>query len=356
MSLFAACGGGSSSSDDDAAVEQNFDAASVPDASVPDAFVADAMPAPAVAAIVPDNGLAEGGETISIQGTDLSYATAVTVGGVEATDLTVVSNDEITVVTPAGAFGAQVVEVTTAFGAPTTSFVYHGLIIADGAGATSGDLYHINPTTGVSTLIGPVGVALTGLAATATGEVFGVTASNFGASDLVSIDMLTGAATVIGPLEDALAVSHGAVPDISFVGDTLFGWTELNDDVVSIDTLTGIITVIESPQDSFGTGFAADSAGTLFLAPTGSNGTLFTVDAATGAVTAGPTMTGTRGSMKGMTFYNDLLYGTDSEGNEVGVENTLTSIDTGLGTLTDIGILPTGAIDALGGFSAPIAK
>ena len=53
---------------------------------------------------------------ITITGANLTGATSVTVGGVAATSVVVVSSTSITAVTPAGTVGAKSVEVTTPSG------------------------------------------------------------------------------------------------------------------------------------------------------------------------------------------------------------------------------------------------
>ncbi|MGY1815106.1 IPT/TIG domain-containing protein [Blastococcus sp. SYSU D00820] len=55
---------------------------------------------PRVTSLSPASGAAEGGTEIALSGENLSGATRVTFGGVEATDLTVVSDEELRVVTP----------------------------------------------------------------------------------------------------------------------------------------------------------------------------------------------------------------------------------------------------------------
>ena len=70
-------------------------------------------PAPTVASVDPTSGTTVGGTTVTITGTNLTGATAVTFGGVPATSFTVVNATTITAVTPAHAAGAFDVVVTT---------------------------------------------------------------------------------------------------------------------------------------------------------------------------------------------------------------------------------------------------
>lgn len=72
-----------------------------------------------ITGIDPATGDAGGGDTVTITGTELDGTTSVTFGGVDGTDLEVLSPEEITVVTPAGSAGAVDVEVLDDSGSVT---------------------------------------------------------------------------------------------------------------------------------------------------------------------------------------------------------------------------------------------
>ncbi|MEE1764420.1 phage tail tube protein [Streptomyces sp. SP18BB07] len=76
-------------------------------------------PAPTISTVTPSTGPTAGGTTITVVGTNLDSATAVTVGGAAGTGLVVVDETELTVITPAGTTGAKDVVVTTAGGSVT---------------------------------------------------------------------------------------------------------------------------------------------------------------------------------------------------------------------------------------------
>ena len=77
-------------------------------------------PAPTVTSILPASGLASGGTTITLNGTNFFGASSVTVGGALATSVNVVSASVLTAVTPAGSIGSAVsVSVTTPGGTGT---------------------------------------------------------------------------------------------------------------------------------------------------------------------------------------------------------------------------------------------
>jgi IPT/TIG domain len=70
-------------------------------------------PGSSISSVSPKSGPVSGGTAITITGTGFSADPVVTVGGVAATDVTVVSATEITAVTPAHAAGAADVRVTS---------------------------------------------------------------------------------------------------------------------------------------------------------------------------------------------------------------------------------------------------
>lgn len=75
--------------------------------------------APTADSIDPANGPEAGGTTVTLTGTGFDDSTTVTVGGEAATDVTVVSDTEVTFVTPAGTAGTADVVVTTTGGSDT---------------------------------------------------------------------------------------------------------------------------------------------------------------------------------------------------------------------------------------------
>lgn len=95
------------------------------------------MPAPTVTAASPNIGSTQGGTNITLTGTDFTGTTGVTIGGVAATNVVVVSATSITLTTPAGSAGVGSVLVTNSSGTnganslffyiaatPTDTYVY----------------------------------------------------------------------------------------------------------------------------------------------------------------------------------------------------------------------------------------
>lgn len=69
-------------------------------------------PAPIISNVTPEKGLVTGGDSITIQGQNFRPNAKVSIGGKAATNITVVSANEITATTPTGTQGSAVVKVT----------------------------------------------------------------------------------------------------------------------------------------------------------------------------------------------------------------------------------------------------
>jgi hypothetical protein len=76
-------------------------------------------PGPALTAVAPASGPVAGGTAIALTGSNFTSGASVTVGGVSATSVVVVSSTRITAVTPAGVAGARDVRVSQSSGAVT---------------------------------------------------------------------------------------------------------------------------------------------------------------------------------------------------------------------------------------------
>jgi formylglycine-generating enzyme required for sulfatase activity len=80
---------------------------------------------PSINSVTPNSGPTAGGTTITITGTALTDASAVTVRGNAATSVTVVNDTTVTAVTPSGSVGAANVQVTTPGGTATISGAFN---------------------------------------------------------------------------------------------------------------------------------------------------------------------------------------------------------------------------------------
>jgi hypothetical protein len=137
------------------------------DATLEDGFVFVAEGAPAIAAIEPDRGPETGGTRVTITGEGFADATSVTFDGIAGTELTVIDDTEIEVVTPVHA--PEIVDVVVTNG-------------AGGSGPGDFEFFAVTAVDEVDPGTGPVGggntVTITGSCFTgATGVLFGGNAS-----------------------------------------------------------------------------------------------------------------------------------------------------------------------------------
>jgi hypothetical protein len=236
------------------------------------------------------------------------------------------------------------------------------LYAAKAQGATTSDLYTVDPTTAVMTSVGPIGYAVTGLAVDPTsGILYGVTSGNSAASprSIITVDKLTGAGTLVGAL--GLAAGHGSA-DICFdAAGQMFGFdthgaiTSADSKLLLIDKTTGAAS---EPFASVGFGTNGDAmdfdlGGVLWLFPEGAGAafltTYYTVNPATGAATDqfppnhlgfGPVDGNLNaGSCDAVGVFYAVLSG--------GAGTHLVTIDTATGTISDKGTLQSNT-DALG--------
>lgn len=367
----AACGGGDDVSCGDGTVEQ--DGTCVPAAEVcGDGTVlqgGQCVPAtdgdaPSVASIDPAIDLVGGGASFTITGTGFTAAgagdTTVAFGGVAAL-IEVVSDTEITGTVPRGTAPVVEVTVTNGRGSDGVEFRYAGLYAADGKAGIAGALYLLDPRDATAIAIGAiesagaVGHGVTGLAFAADGTLFATEATSggdLGPSRLLTIDPATAAATIVGPLTDSAddAINHGSVPDITFAGETLVGWTERTDDAVTIDPATGVVSVLgDSGVASAGDGLATLD-GVVIGAVEDARSAFYSIDPGTGAVTELGTLTSDPElalEVCAMTTYAGALYAILCPNVGAAVSGSvLATIDAATGALAVLGAAPPG-IDAL---------
>jgi IPT/TIG domain len=149
---------------------------------------------PTVTRVAPGNGPVDGGTTVSISGTHLNGATAVTFGSTGAAGFTANSATSISAVSPAKLAGGVTVSVATPGGTSASS---------------SHDRFRFNPT--IANLSPNTGSTAGGTAVnvTGTGFVLGTkaTAFKFGSSTAAAVDCTsTTTCTVMSPAHVAGAV------------------------------------------------------------------------------------------------------------------------------------------------------
>jgi hypothetical protein len=324
----------------------------VPDTPVPvdaglDAINVDAFVAPpAVTAFSPDWGSTSGGTFVRMLGFGFTAPhLIVRFGSSAATQVTVVSDTELTLMTPVGPHAPVEVTVTTDGGSASSvgKFRYLApLYAADARGTTPGNLYIVNPTNATSVAVGPLAFAVTGLALSPGGVLYGATRVSGSGDSLVTIDPYTARVTTIGVfLSDAPMV----IPDLSFEGTTLFGWARGL--LAQIRLTNARVTQVSSQPSMAAQGLASAGPGLLLIA---SGRDLCTVNttsgAATGCVPLSPTVFG----MNALTFVGTTLYGSEPTSNAPKV-TVLVTINPATGAVTTVGTLPP-SVDAIVGIPA----
>ena len=129
--------------------------------------------APAVSAVGPNAGPTAGGTTVTITGTNLNGATAVSFGATPAADFTIVSATQVTATAPAGTAGVSDITVTTPYGTSSTS-ASDQFTFADAPAPTVDTVSVSGQTVASGPMAGGTSVTLTGSGFTNT------TAVNFG--------------------------------------------------------------------------------------------------------------------------------------------------------------------------------
>jgi hypothetical protein len=333
------------------------------------------IPAPMLTAVAQNRGTTAGGTMVTLTGTgfvaNAAGANAVTFGGAPAAAIVTVNDTTITCTTPPGLQGPVDVAVTNANGTATLvggfAYVVPILFAADGRVGAAGNLYRIDPATAAATVVGPIGIPITGMAFHPDGTLYAVESAQANLAPggavanprLLTINTSSGIPTVVGPLVDALNVTH-RIHDVTFVGTRLLGISrDPGSKLVEIHLGTGLVTPLATDISGAFPGagnLAADGLGiTLYARAPAVLGTLFSMDPATGAATAltataGYVDPGTSPRWNAGSFLAGtlLLNGTSCQIALCGGTAALVSMDGVTGLATLIGILPPG-VDALAG-------
>ncbi len=212
--------------------------------------------------------------------------------------------------------------------------------------ANNNNLYSINPTTGVATLIGSMGQVMTDIAINGSNQMFAIGPLANGNTNLYSINLANGAPTTIGSNNNflnALGFGSGgtlyAAGGDPVQGGTLFG---------TVNTGTGAFTSIHNNPGNNSSGDLAFAFlnGVMYASTFGaihgtSSDQLWTVNLATGV----ETFVGNIGkpNVFGLAVLGGVLYGLDNAGDLLTINPT-----TGVGT-----VVANNAIGWTGATSAP---
>jgi hypothetical protein len=277
---------------------------------------------PTVTGIGPSSGSTAGGTHVTITGTDLNGATAVTIGGTAATSVAVVSSTSITAVTPVGAAGTASVLVTTPGGtnAANSLFTYVAPPTITSLSSTSGPAAGgASVTINGSNLSGVTSVTIGGTAATlgansATSIVVTTPSGTAGASDVV-VTTAGGSATATGgytyvaaPTIGGIVPSAGPTAGGTSVTITGSGFTGATAVTIGGAAATSVVVVSSTSITAVTPAGAAGTASVLVTTPGGTNAAnnLFTYVTAPGisgiTPSSGPTGGGTPVTINGSGF------------------------------------------------------
>ena len=313
--------------------------------------------APTITTVGPSAvGAVSGGMHHTITGTGFVANAAgpntVTIGGNPCTNIVTVDDTTITCDSPpAVAAGATTLDVTNVNGTASSAFTYFDPIWgAEGGGCTptTADctFFVIDPASGNSYTIGPIGFGVTGMFYTG-GVLWGTTAPGQGLPrDLITIDPMTGVGTLVGPTNDAGAVNY-PFRDVTF--DQAAGWPfgttpcqlrSFNSSGLVNPAIGGGV-----PNCAPGGGIAQDAAGANIYFMMLSSDPLYTVNTSTGVFTPGPIVSGgvLAGQCSGLGsscfggagFHNGTLYAVEMDSNAG--NRQLHSVNTATGALTPVG-------------------
>jgi hypothetical protein len=186
-------------------------------------------------------------------------------------------------------------------GEASLEFTYQGLLGSAGTFRRNGSLLLVDPRTGEAAEIGPLRSeegrhSISGMAFAPDGTLY---ASEVGSQQeappkgdvgarLLTIDPETGEVTIgptfISPAPPPLLEDVGPkLPDLAFIDDQLFAWSEDGDLLVEIDVATGQLTGVETDVDSYGSGLEFFEGALL---GTFNDNILSTLDPATGEVSS----------------------------------------------------------------------
>jgi hypothetical protein len=254
--------------------------------------------APAFAAVSPDlaNGL--GGGTLTITGSGFAESdagvTTIEIGGIEAADVAIVSDTELTATMPAMAapFGLADITISNAngeaAGLDALRYGRPGLI-----GGTvwrsdldKGKLYWINPATGGATELFRVSDDGVGnLVTAADGSLLAVVYDNDRV--LVRIDLFTQTVTTIGPF--TIDGGNYSIADLELLGDRLF--TTRCCSALSAGGVDGNSITLNGALGGYPMALAPNGSD-LWLIGNRMSSVLRSVSSTTGLTTDGPTMNG----------------------------------------------------------------
>lgn len=204
-------------------------------------------PPPTLTAVTPATGSEAGGEAMTLTGTgfldNFAGPATVLVDGNPATSIVVVSDTQITCVTPSVSVGLVAVSIENANGTASLADAFdaklNALLVALGS-----KLARVNTTTGATTDIGEMSITPTAMAFHPNGTLYAVTSSA-----LYTVNLSSGAATKVADLSGGATIT-----DMTFHGSTpaLYGVYGLTGQTYEINITTAVVTTKGNFPSSYG--------------------------------------------------------------------------------------------------------
>lgn len=165
----------------------------------------------------------------------------------------------------------------------------YGLDVPFGSGPA--EFFTINPSNGTITNIAANTVGLNSIGFSASGTLYGTTFTGTGPEALYSINPATGAPTFIANLSGADANDAN---QLRFVGNTAYTTDFVTpSSLYTIDLATGAGTLVGNTGLNRNNGLGGAVGGELFdITHTNPGAEIVSINSATGAATAGPSLTG----------------------------------------------------------------
>ncbi len=256
---------------------------------------------PVILDIQPRFGRFSGGTSVTISGrgfqVDQANVPTVTIGGAVATAVQIIDDKTITATTaPADpqalAFVPTDIEVSNANGMnalpKTFSLTKQGIILVS---SQTQKTFYFDPTTKASSpLSGGAKVPTCALAP--NGKLDAMKTRDNINHDLIEYDPIGHGSTVLAPTLIEGAVTHD-IPMMAYIGNTLYVVSRQAQRMYSVNTTSGALTGIgPAPTPGLTRGGITARDGSSLWYVTQTNGTLNSINVATGAITTGPTLSG----------------------------------------------------------------
>lgn len=301
------------------------------------------FPYPTLSSVAPNEGKADGGDTVTLTGTgfvnNMAGPAVVKFGGNTATNVVILNDTTLTCKTPALPSGTMSVTLTNNNGLATLVNGFTAKLSAL-LGATTSQLYRVDITNGTSTPIGSgIGFNIIAMATHPDGTIYAITTSQ-----LIKINVSTGTGTLVAGLSQSLNASS----DLAFKGTALYAGNYIGQTYL-INTATGGVTTKNTSPYYYGgqrkCGFHYTGSQWNFMTYDGYYNFFFDPE-----VGGYPSYTyGLNAhAMRAIGAYKGIPYGINCQAGSSGTNLSLGRFDTSLSSFTTLGALPSGMLALTG--------